>query len=82
MVQHFHPLAPHPTIASQSDTQDPKVVMQLVASASTAAAEAQAAADRCQQQVLELRGRLGQAERRLDTVWQTQVGLWGCVHHH
>ena len=58
----------------QSDTSDVNQAMQLATAAAAVAAEAQAAADRCQQQVLELRGRQGQTERRLDTLWQLQVG--------
>jgi hypothetical protein len=57
----------------QESPDDLKKAAQLVAAAAVSASEAQAAAARCQQQVLELRGRQGQAERRLDTLWQLQV---------
>uniref|UniRef100_A0A383WNM8 Uncharacterized protein n=1 Tax=Tetradesmus obliquus TaxID=3088 RepID=A0A383WNM8_TETOB len=58
------------------DALDPsnelKKAAQLAAAAAASASEAAAAAAKCQQQVLELRGRQGQAERRLDTLWQLQ----------
>lgn len=54
---------------------------QAAEQAAVAAAEAAAASSRCQQQVLELRGRQGQAERRLDTLWQLQVLLPCCNPH-
>lgn len=57
----------------QNTSDELKKAAQLVEAAVAAAAEAQAAAARCQHQVLELRGRHGQAERRLDTLWQLQV---------
>lgn len=56
------------------DTSDQvQQALQAAEQAATAAAEAAATSSRCQQQVLELRGRQGQAERRLDTLWQLQV---------
>ena len=57
----------------QDPSNELKKAAQLAAAAAASASEAAAAAAKCQQQVLELRGRQGQAERRLDTLWQLQV---------
>jgi hypothetical protein len=63
----------------QADSPDLKQVLQLAQAAAAAAAEAQAAADTCQQHMMEVKGRQGQAERRLDTLWQLQVSAHCCA---
>lgn len=81
----------HALLPTQGESPELKQAMQLASAAAAAAAEAQSAADRCQQQVLELRGRQGQAERRLETLWQLQVtsqalaetvNTVGCIDSH
>jgi septal ring factor EnvC (AmiA/AmiB activator) len=67
-----------PDVTLQADSPDLKQALQLAQAAAAAAAEAQAAADKCQQQAMELKGRQGQTERRLDTLWQLQVSSLLC----
>lgn len=58
-----------------STAQEARDAMQLATTASATATEAVTGVKRAVNEMCEMRGRLGQLERRLDTLWQVQVRL-------
>jgi len=66
-------------LCMQTGTDQLPRLLQMAADAMAAGEAAQTTAVRCQQQVMEMIGRHGTAERRLDTLWQLKVSVNCCT---